>query len=76
MSSQSLGPKGRLFAVSLALMPWLAACGGSDVAKKVLVIRLDGIRVDILTEAATPNVDKLIAEGFFNDQARTLLQRW
>ena len=71
MSSQSFGPKGRLFAVSLGLMPWLAACGGSDVARKVLVIGLDGIRVDILAEAATPNIDRLIAEGFFNDQART-----
>ena len=67
MSGQSFGPKGRLFAVSLALMPWLAACGGSDVAKKVLVIGLDSLRVDILAEAATPTIDVLIAEGFFTD---------
>jgi predicted AlkP superfamily pyrophosphatase or phosphodiesterase len=71
MSSQRFGPKGRLFAVSLGLVPWLGACGGGDVAKKVLVIGLDGIRVDILAEATTPNIDRLIAEGFFNDQART-----
>ena len=53
------------------MMPWLVACGAGDVTKKVLVIGLDGIRVDILAEATTPNIDELIAEGFFNDQART-----
>jgi len=56
---------------SLGLMLWLTACGGVEPAKKVLVIGLDGIRVDILAETATPNIDKLIAEGFFSDQART-----
>ena len=49
----------------------VAACGGGNAAKKVLVIGLDGIRVDILAEATTPNIDRLIAESFFNDQART-----
>ena len=47
MSSQPFGPKGRLFAVSLGLMPWLAACGGGDAAKKVLVIGLDGVFIGL-----------------------------
>ena len=71
MSSQLLGLKGHVFVVSLGLMLWLTACGDDNVAKKVLVIGLDGIRVDILAEATTPNIDRLIAEGFFSDQART-----
>jgi predicted AlkP superfamily pyrophosphatase or phosphodiesterase len=54
-------------------MLWLVACGDGDAAaaKKVLVIGLDGIRVDILAETHTPNIDRLIAEGFFSDRART-----
>ncbi len=71
MSNQLFGSKSRLFVVTFGLMPWLAACGGGDAAKKVLVIGLDGIRIDILAEADTPNIDRLIAEGFFSDRART-----
>ncbi len=59
--------------LSLGSMLWLVACGDGDAAaaKKVLVIGLDGIRVDILAETHTPNIDRLIAEGFFSDRART-----
>ena len=71
MSSQSFGPKRRVFVLSLGLMLQLTACGGGNATKKVLVIGIDGIRVDILAETNTPNIDKLIAEGFFSDQART-----
>lgn len=46
------------------------ACGSSD-AKKVLLIGLDGVRVDILAEAETPNIDALIANGTFSEWART-----
>ena len=63
--------KDSLSRVSLGSMLWLTACAGGDAAKKVLVIGLDGIRVDILAETHTPNIDRLIAEGFFSDQART-----
>ena len=69
MSSQSFGPKGRVFVLSLGLMLWLTACGDGNATKKVLVIGIDGIRVDILAETNTPNIDQLIAEGFFSDQA-------
>ena len=71
MSSQSFGLKGRVFVLSLGLMLQLTACSDGNATKKVLVIGIDGIRVDILAEATTPNIDRLIAEGFFNDQART-----
>jgi hypothetical protein len=71
MSSQLFGLKGRVFVMSLGLMLGLTACGDGNAAKKVLVIGIDGIRVDILAETSTPNIDALIAEGFFSDRART-----
>ncbi len=71
MSNHILGLKTRALVVGLSLMPVLAACGADEPAKKVLDIGLDGIRIDILDEADTPNIDRLIAEGFFSDRART-----
>ncbi|MEE8571688.1 MAG: alkaline phosphatase family protein [Gemmatimonadota bacterium] len=47
----------------------LVACGSPE--KKVLLIGLDGVRVDILAEAYTPNLDRLIAEGTFSDAVVT-----
>ncbi|MDH5804904.1 MAG: alkaline phosphatase family protein [Gemmatimonadota bacterium] len=38
---------------------------------KVLLIGLDGVRVDILKETPTPAIDALIADGSYNDRART-----
>ena len=38
---------------------------------KVLLIGLDGVRVDRLAEAHTPAIDRLIAAGFYSDSART-----
>ena len=42
-----------------------AACGGDSTAKTphALVVGIDGVRVDALQEADTPNLDGLIAEG-------------
>ncbi len=71
MNSQFSGLQGRVFVVSLGLMLWLTACSDGDPTEKVLVIGIDGIRVDILAETNTPNIDQLIAEGFFSDEART-----
>ena len=55
-----------------------AACGDQPTpsetptaAKKVLLIGLDGIRVDILAKADTPHIDALIAQGAFSDTAYT-----
>jgi predicted AlkP superfamily pyrophosphatase or phosphodiesterase len=39
--------------------------------KRLLLIGLDGVRVDILVQAATPHIDSLIADGVFTDRART-----
>jgi arylsulfatase A-like enzyme len=47
----------------------LVACGGAE--RKVLLIGLDGVRIDVLSEASTPNLDRLIAEGTFSDAVVT-----
>jgi predicted AlkP superfamily pyrophosphatase or phosphodiesterase len=49
----------------------LSACGDRSNGKKVLLIGLDGVRVDILAAASTPNIDALIANGTFSDNAQT-----
>jgi len=49
----------------------LCSCGREQLTKKVLLIGLDGVRVDILAQADTPNIDALIADGSFSDQAQT-----
>jgi predicted AlkP superfamily pyrophosphatase or phosphodiesterase len=38
---------------------------------KVIVIGIDGVRPDVLSEVATPNLDALAAEGVFVGDART-----
>ncbi len=55
------------FAVFLTL-----GCARQDTpAPKVLLIGLDGVRVDVLAAASTPVIDSLIAGGFFSDSAIT-----
>jgi predicted AlkP superfamily pyrophosphatase or phosphodiesterase len=49
----------------------LGSCGQSRIENKVLVIGLDGVRVDVLAEAQTPSLDSLIAEGTFSAAALT-----
>lgn len=39
--------------------------------RKALLIGIDGLRPDALAVASTPNLDGLIAEGCYTDQART-----
>jgi predicted AlkP superfamily pyrophosphatase or phosphodiesterase len=64
-----------LLVVSLCL----SACGPEaeneapeqERTKKVLLIGIDGVRPDVLASVATPNIDALISEGAFTDQART-----
>ena len=55
---------------------FLAACGGCSGsggpgAPKLLLIGIDGVRPDVLAEVATPNIDSLLREGWYTDQART-----
>jgi len=38
---------------------------------RVLVIGIDGVRVDMLARAETPTLDSLAAAGFFSDEAKT-----
>ena len=45
--------------------------GATAPTRKVLVIGIDGVRPDVLAEAATPNLDALAAEGTFTATART-----
>jgi predicted AlkP superfamily pyrophosphatase or phosphodiesterase len=64
----------RCFAV--AFLPILlapAAGRGQESAarKKVLLIGLDGVRVDLLEAVDTPVIDSLAAAGFFSDEAKT-----
>ncbi len=51
------------------------ACGdisGVDGSRpKVLLIGLDGVRVDVLASVHTPNIDSLMAQGTFSDRAQT-----
>lgn len=42
-----------------------------DPAPKVLLIGLDGVRVDVLAQAATPHIDALAASGGLSLEART-----
>ncbi len=64
----------------LAVGAWTAACGPPAVDRaepedrrrpKVLVIGLDGVRVDVLRAARTPVIDGLIEQGTFSDSATT-----
>ncbi len=56
---------------------WLVGLTGptraDGPAKKVLLIGLDGVRVDVMESAETPHLDSLIAAGAYSNDART---RW
>lgn len=56
---------------TFALVVFTAGCGSQQLDRKVLLIGLDGVRVDVLAAASTPHLDALIAQGTFSDQART-----
>lgn len=42
-----------------------------EAAPKVLIVGWDGVRPDIMAEVETPNLDRLLREGTFNDRAVT-----
>ena len=68
----------RLILTVLLLGTITAACGeqpapSETTTKKVLLIGLDGVRVDVLAQAPTPHIDALIAQGAFSDTAYTRL---
>jgi hypothetical protein len=59
-------------ALAAALLAPPAGHGQEGLArKKVLLIGLDGVRVDVLAAVDTPVIDSLAASGFFSDEAKT-----
>lgn len=60
---------GGLVATTCCLL--ISSCGETLQVKKVLLIGLDGVRVDVLAEAHTPHLDGLIVQGSFTDRAQT-----
>jgi len=58
-----------MFAV-LSFFPGIAAAQAIQ-NPRVLVIGIDGVRVDILARAETPTLDSLADAGFFSDEAKT-----
>lgn len=52
-------------------MPAPLTAQNEPVHKKVLLIGLDGVRVDIMAAVSTPVIDSLAAAGFFSDEAQT-----
>jgi hypothetical protein len=59
--------------VTTALLGWLLPAGfaGDEPHKKVLIIGVDGTRLDALAVARTPNLNALKAGGCFSDRAVT-----
>ena len=57
--------------LAVALAALLPSCVDDAPERKVLLIGLDGVRVDILDQANTPNLDAMIAAGAFSDEAQT-----
>jgi predicted AlkP superfamily pyrophosphatase or phosphodiesterase len=53
----------------LALPAHVKAQTGHDA--RVLIIGIDGVRVDMLARAETPTLDSLSEAGFFSDEAKT-----
>ncbi len=67
--------------VAVALLIAFAGCTGGDAPSpelpleqrvpKVLLIGIDGVRVDVLAEVHTPNIDRLATTGTFTQRTRT-----
>jgi hypothetical protein len=60
-----------LAALASALLPRAGLAQEEALSKKVLLIGLDGVRVDVMARVETPVIDSLAAAGFFSDEART-----
>ena len=57
--------------IAASLAPCASAAAQSVPDPRVLVIGIDGVRVDILARADTPTLDSLAEAGFFSDEAKT-----
>ncbi len=59
-------------AAALALLGVLASCSRGRTPR-VLLIGIDGVRVDVLRAVPTPHIDSLAGAGLFSDRAQTTL---
>ena len=57
--------------VGVVVCALLTTVGEAPGDGKVLLIGLDGVRVDVLARADTPNLDALMANGLFSNSAQT-----
>ena len=57
--------------LAAVLLPRVGLSQEEVLRKKVLLIGLDGVRVDIMARVDTPVIDSLAAAGFFSDEAKT-----
>jgi predicted AlkP superfamily pyrophosphatase or phosphodiesterase len=60
-----------LIVVASVFIPHTGFAQDGAPRKKVLLIGLDGVRVDIMAAVETPVIDSLAATGFFSDEAKT-----
>jgi len=60
-----------LAVIASALLPQAGLTQEEVLRKKVLLVGLDGVRVDIMALVETPVIDSLAAAGFFSDEAKT-----
>lgn len=68
---KSTAMTGVLLLLGAALWTAAAVSGPQQERKKVLLIGLDGVRVDVLAAAHTPHIDALVDGGTFSDAAQT-----
>ena len=61
----------RTLATVLATLCLAGPAAAAEPEPRVLIIGIDGLRAPALGAADTPNLDALIAEGCYTDQART-----
>ena len=59
-----------LAVIAVFVLPVRASAQTGD-GPRVLVIGIDGVRVDMLARAETPTLDSIAAAGFFSDEAKT-----
>jgi predicted AlkP superfamily pyrophosphatase or phosphodiesterase len=60
-----------LLTALFAIIPAETSAQDAPLRTKVLLIGLDGVRVDIMAAVETPVIDSLAATGFFSDEAKT-----
>jgi predicted AlkP superfamily pyrophosphatase or phosphodiesterase len=63
-----------MFAAGCSVRAAAAQDAPTPAHKKVLLIGIDGVRVDILAAAETPAIDSLAEAGFFSDRAFTAVR--